>query len=355
MPRSSPNAPPGGLPKATPVQDVAGGMVAILLEYVAELGVSQTAALRNTAIKTERLAEPGAAVFHGDFVTLLNNCLQLSDEPALVLRYGQRVTLTALGVLGYALLCCSDLKQLLGLLSRYHRLISPNCDIRVTAEREYMAMSVHGGMLGESVGPMDCELFFAAANACLHQLFSATQFKVKARFSYPAPAYAAAYREVLGGDVIFGSDDNKLLVSAELLSKPLHFGNPTMLKLYQHQCDELLAKMDNHAEYVRSVKQILLATPGQFPTIETVAGQLNLGVRTLRRRLDAEGSSYKSIVRQLRCELAETYLRSSPLSIFEIADMLGYEDVSNFRRAFIQWKGVSPAQYRKQNAQLSSA
>jgi AraC-like DNA-binding protein len=262
------------------------------------------------------------------------------------LYYGQRVTLTALGVLGYALLCCSDLKQLLDLLSRYHRLISPNCDIRVATEGEYVAMSVHGGMLGETIEPMDCELFFAAANACLHHLFAETQFNVKARLTYPAPAYAEAYRELFG-DAIFDCDENKLLVGAELLSKPLHFGNPTMLKLYQHQCDEVLAKIDQSAEFVRKVKQVLLATPGEFPAIEAVAAQLNLGVRTLRRRLDAEGASYKGIVQQLRCELAETYLRASPLSIFEIADMLGYHDVSNFRRAFIHWKGVSPAQYRR--------
>lgn len=347
MPREPTRELAKGLRQAAPFQDVPGGMVAILLEYVAGLGVSSTEALRDTSIKTELLAEPGATVFHDDFVTLLNNCLSLTDEPALVLYYGQRVTLTALGVLGYALLCCSDLKQLLDLLSRYHLLISPNCDIRVAAEEDYVAMSIHGSMLGTSTEPADCELFFAAANACLHHLFAETQFKVKARFTYPAPAYAAAYRELFGDDVLFDCAENKLLVGAELLSKPLHFGNPTMLKLYQHQCDEVLAQIDQGAEYVRRVKQVLLATPGEFPTIGAVAAQLNLGVRTLRRRLDAEGTSYKNIVQQLRCELAETYLRASPLSIFEIADMLGYQDVSNFRRAFIHWKGVSPAQYRR--------
>ncbi|MGI9287282.1 MAG: AraC family transcriptional regulator [Pseudomonadales bacterium] len=335
------------LQQTVSVQEVPGGMAAILLEYVAELGVSQAAALRGTSVKAELLAEPGAAVFHDDFVTILNNCLCLTEEPALFLHYGQRVTLTALGVLGYALLCCSDLKQLLDLLSRYHLLISPNCDIRVATEGDYVAMSVHGGMLGKTIEPMDCELFFSAANACLHHLFAETQFKVKAHFTYPAPSYAAAYEDQFGDDVLFNCVENKLLVSAELLSKPLHFGNPTMLKLYQHQCDEVLAQMDQSAEYMRRVKQELLAMPGEFPAIEVVAAQLNLGVRTLRRRLAAEGTSYKSIVRQLRCELAETYLRASPLSIFEIADMLGYQDVSNFRRAFIHWKGVSPAQYRK--------
>lgn len=338
---------PGKLQQAALLQDVPGGMVAILLEYVATLGVSAKEALRGTRIKTELLAEPGAAVFHDDFVTLLDNCLRLTDEPALVLHYGQRVTLTALGVLGYALLCCSDLKQLLDLLSRYHLLISPNCDIRVAAEQDYVVMSVHGGMLGTTIEPVDCELFFAAANACLHNLFAETQFNVKVRFAYPAPAHAAAYRQQFGDDVQFDCAENKLLVSAELLSKPLQFANPAMLKLYQHQCDEVLAKMDQSAEYTRMVKQLLLATPGEFPVIEAVAAQMNLGVRTLRRRLDAEGASYKSIVQQLRCELAETYLRASPLSIFEIADMLGYQDVSNFRRAFIHWKGVSPAQYRR--------
>lgn len=342
-----PEKPAASLQSALRHQDVPGGMVAILLDYVAELGVSPAAALRGTDISTGVLSAPGAAVFHDDFVALLHNCVRLSNQPALVLRYGQRVTLTALGVLGYALLCCSDLRQLLDLLSRYHRLISPNCDIHVATEDEYVVMSVRGGMLGLTIEPADCELFFAAANACLHQLFAEAQFNVKARLAYPAPAYAAVYHELFGDDVLFNCDENRLLISSELLSKRLQLGNPAMLRLYQHQCDGLLAQMDQSAEYTRRVKQLLLDSPGQFPGIDRVASQLNLGVRTLRRRLEAEGTSYKSLVQQLRCELAESYLGASPLSIFEIADMLGYQDVSNFRRAFVSWKGVSPAQYRR--------
>jgi AraC-like DNA-binding protein len=60
-----------------------------------------------------------------------------------------------------------------------------------------------------------------------------------------------------------------------------------------------------------------------------------------------EGTSYQQIVHELRRQLAETWLRDGMLSVAEIAGMLGYADISNFRRAFIGWTGHSPARYRR--------
>ena len=95
------------------------------------------------------------------------------------------------------------------------------------------------------------------------------------------------------------------------------------------------------------IRKYLLATPGRFPPFEEAADHLHVSPRTLRRRLDEEGTNYQRIVHELRRQLAETYLRDSMLSIAEIADMLGYNDVSNFRRAFLSWTGRSPAAYRR--------
>jgi AraC-like DNA-binding protein len=69
--------------------------------------------------------------------------------------------------------------------------------------------------------------------------------------------------------------------------------------------------------------------------------------RTLRRRLEEEGTTYQRIVHELRRQIAVTYLRDSMMSVAEIAEMLGYTDISNFRRAFLGWTGQSPAGYRR--------
>jgi AraC-like DNA-binding protein len=68
--------------------------------------------------------------------------------------------------------------------------------------------------------------------------------------------------------------------------------------------------------------------------------------RTLRRRLDEEGTSFRSLLEEVRQALAEELLATGGLSLEEIAERLGYGEVSNFIHAFKRWKGVPPRQYR---------
>ena len=101
-------------------------------------------------------------------------------------------------------------------------------------------------------------------------------------------------------------------------------------------------------DIISRVNRHLLSTPGEFPKLDAVAGRLCLGARTLRRRLQELGTGYQQILDEVRRELAIEYLRTTSLTVQEIAELLGYSEVTNFRRAFLRWVEVSPYQYRKQ-------
>ena len=85
---------------------------------------------------------------------------------------------------------------------------------------------------------------------------------------------------------------------------------------------------------------------GQYPQLEQMAAMLNLSTRTYRRRLEAEGTSFQCLLDRVRLRHALTYLRKPENSIADTAAALGFTDASNFRRAFIQWCGESPTQWR---------
>ena len=114
----------------------------------------------------------------------------------------------------------------------------------------------------------------------------------------------------------------------------------------------VLNRMVVGEDIVSKVNRQLLSGSGEFPKLEVVARCLCLGARTLRRRLQELGTSYQQILNNVRRELAVEYLRTSSLTVQEIADLLGYSEVTNFRRAFMRWVEVSPYQYRKQFASV---
>jgi AraC-like DNA-binding protein len=85
-----------------------------------------------------------------------------------------------------------------------------------------------------------------------------------------------------------------------------------------------------------------------------VARHVGLGPRTLRRRLASLNLSLFTLIEQARTELACDALRGSS-AIKEIADRLGFSEVSAFHRAFKRWTGTTPGQYRNAHRRSASA
>jgi len=83
-----------------------------------------------------------------------------------------------------------------------------------------------------------------------------------------------------------------------------------------------------------------------YPTVERTARTLGLSPRTLQRRLDAAGSSYREVVLSCRFERACQLLADSRLVVSQISTALGYADPSSFSRFFLCRSGRSPRAYR---------
>jgi len=76
-----------------------------------------------------------------------------------------------------------------------------------------------------------------------------------------------------------------------------------------------------------------------------------MSVRTLRRRLKEEGSSYRELLDEIRYGLAREYLGQTQLPLEEISGLLGYTEAGNFSHAFKRWSGMSPREWRVQQSQ----
>ncbi len=73
---------------------------------------------------------------------------------------------------------------------------------------------------------------------------------------------------------------------------------------------------------------------------------LRLSRRTLQRRLHAEKTSFQTVLREVRAELAVNYLSDARLKLREVAMLLGYSNISSFTTAFKSWYDMPPAEYR---------
>lgn len=68
--------------------------------------------------------------------------------------------------------------------------------------------------------------------------------------------------------------------------------------------------------------------------------------RTLRRKLEAEDTSFAEILDDMRLSLALECLKGTNMTTEHIAELIGYDNATNFRRAFKRWTGKTPREYR---------
>ncbi|MDX5297512.1 MAG: helix-turn-helix transcriptional regulator, partial [Gammaproteobacteria bacterium] len=79
-----------------------------------------------------------------------------------------------------------------------------------------------------------------------------------------------------------------------------------------------------------------------------MARTLHMSERSLRRQLELDGTGWRRLVDEVLQEMACDLLHTSPLSVQQVAEQLGYAEPSSFSHAFKRWTGVSPEQYRRQ-------
>jgi AraC-like DNA-binding protein len=108
-----------------------------------------------------------------------------------------------------------------------------------------------------------------------------------------------------------------------------------------------------HQRFSSVVRSMIDASTEAPPTMERVAHDLHVDTRTLRRRLAAEGTSYRSLLGDARASMAAYLLADPSLTIDKVASRLGYHDAAALSKAFHRWYGQSPGTFRSDKRVMS--
>jgi AraC-like DNA-binding protein len=320
---------------------------AILTDIAVEHGAERGKLLAAAGIAVEDLSCADAHFSSQQLKTLVQEAKQQTAEPALCLYFGEQLTLTSHGVLGYALMSCRNIQQAVDLLIKYHRLLLNDISLSVRRDNDHIIIEYQpreSALIGQSD---DCELFFACVISSVKHMLHRQDFSCEIRLDYPAPAHAERYEALLGPYIHFSQSHCQVSFAADWLELQPVFANPVMLTLYEQQCEQLLQRMEQGAGLEEKVRQYLIASQN-FSSLQQTAEHFHMSPRTFRRRLTQESTAFQDILDKVRRQLAETYLSDRSITIEHTAELLGFHDVSNFRRAFIRWTGMSPAAFKRQ-------
>ena len=320
---------------------------AILVRIGQEKGLSQDALLKNTEIAPEAFSDPKALLTYQQVIILTNNILTLSNEPTLGLELGQAININQYGMLGYAILSCANVRQALNLGLKYHVLIDPAFNFEVIDQGELTSVRLTSHIPIESIYNFLCDIFLSNFIS-LGRFLTGLEISPKAiNINRPKPEFSEKFEQFFAGTPInWDQSRTEIVFDSSLMDAPTTLADEATAKMAESQCAEILARMGPREGIVVKVRRILLSNPGHFPPIETVASHLATSTRTLSRSLQEVSTSYQKILDEVRKEMAIEYLKTSGLPIEEIAALIGYNDPSNFRKAFKRWTGNPPSYYR---------
>lgn len=145
----------------------------------------------------------------------------------------------------------------------------------------------------------------------------------------------------------FGATGNRLHFTAELLSQPLKQDQQSLQEFVANPNLVMISREFEQSSWQARVQKIIDRDLSQIPGFEAIAKQLDIHPQTLRRRLHSEGLEFRELKNLARRDAAIDLLLRTGLSIEAIAAQLGFNESSNFIRAFRQWTGVTPYSYRK--------
>ncbi len=321
---------------------------ALLARLGQEQGLVQADCLAATTLTDAVLADPGATVIAADELQIARNLIRhLGADKPLGLEAGLRYHLTAYGIWGYALLSSPTLRSAIDIGLRYLDLTSTFCRVHSELRGDELWLILDDQDIPSDLRRFMVERDSAAIMTIQRELFAQAVPVNAIGFRFPAPAYAERLQEIFGVAPRYDAQCNYAVFDSGLLDSPLPQANPATAAFCESQCQLLLSERLARSGVAAQVRGFLLKKPGNMPGMSEAARALGHSLRTLHRRLQAEGTSFRALTEEVRETLAEELLQSNYLSLEEVADRLGYAESSSFIHAFKRWKGYPPRVYSR--------
>ena len=311
-------------------------------------GVDQRQLLASIGLNPDSENEPKRMLADTVYYDMLERIAEMIDVTDLSVRTGASMRLDEYGALGLAWKAAPTLLGSYSRVERFARLWTSVVEYELRPSDRGTLFVLHRSGERRLGMRLSNEATLASAVSISRQVSPVPFAPIEVHLKHPRPRTVAFHERDFGCPVYFGSDLDALLLSPASLSQPNKFGDEGITRfLDRHLEDELRDVADDMSIEVLAKDVIARSLSEGLPNMADVARTLGLSVRSLHRRLAADGLSFRTVTEETRQELAEGLLRDERYSLSEIAFLTGFSEQSAFNRAFKRWIGRTPAQHRK--------
>ena len=329
-------------------QGIPGVYGLLLLDVVSRWGYTADTLFTPFQLNSEKLAEPDFRIPTTVANQLFQHALMLTGESTLGYHLGTQMRISIHGFIGYAIMTANDITDALVLANRFVQLRLPFLQIYFSTFAEKATLQIRSDVTLEPLRSEICIALTIGIISMAKAITGVNDLGGETDFDFPQPEGFERYMTKFPNHQ-FRFDQPHLLMSfdKQYLALKMVNADPIASQIAINQCEAELSALGERRRLSMAVRDILTHSEQHYLSIENVAYRLHMSDRTLKRQLATEGTSFSTIVDEVRYRHATSLLSRTDYTLEQIADELGYSDVANFSRAFKRWSGRSPSNWRK--------
>lgn len=314
-------------------------------------GVSLAELERQCGVQRPQPGDCATIIPASDMHRMFEVSQALSGDPRIGLSAGRAIGATGFHLVGHLVLASATLKQAIDVVLR----VQPQVRRRSPRIDELAGRTLRLGLLnGECALSAGARVEAEFAGVVLHDFVlhffaNASQVRPIVEFPFAAPEDTQPYLDMFPGGVRFGGEGTFVYFPRSALAGRRSGADAALREQLLQLALQQYGGANTEADWTSRVRSVLRAqsTP-RLADAHTLASRLGVSVRGLGRRLAREGSSLTSLLEEALFERAKLLLETPDTTVAQVADTLGYAELSSFFRAFRRWSGgLTPAAYRR--------
>jgi len=330
--------------------------VAYVRDYLLDRGVDPDPVCQQCGIEIRQGEEYDTPLPVARIAALLEAAAEATDNPAMGMSMGQAYHYEASSLLILAMLAAPSVKEGIRCLHRYDRFVDTGIETSFNFDgpqaefgaRLLVADHVPVAQLNEYLMSFIAQILFTATRKPVP--FS------EVWFYHRNDQNRARLEQIFKVPVKYGQETNKLFFDREYLQERFFSSNQLLYEILVNAMKTYFVSINRDNGFLDVVcREIIRCGSSESPGTERIAKQLAMSPRTLRRKLAEEGHNFQSAKNLARETRARYFLSRTNLPLSEIAFELGFSELSAFSRAFRNWVGETPQQFRDNYKQMLSA
>lgn len=322
----------------------------VLLSILLEDGIEEEKLFYGLQLSRSDFIDDDCRISPTQNIRFIKNALIASKDPHLGWRFGKQIQVTTLGILGYAVMASGNVTSAINTLTTFFKIREPSFDlgmIDVLPDPESRILDVHESYDFGEIRYFMLSCIISAFDSVFKSLTQETTVIKRVEISCEEPESWQNQAHFVQFPIVFNSARTRIFLDKVLLTKDMPAADPHTERTTIQICQQILNAVENQSGIIKEVNEFIIKNVGGYPSLTDTANYLNMSPRTLRRELRKSGTTYQRMLDSIRASIAKELLLNTTKTTSEIAIELGYNDASNFNRAFKVWTGVSPGKFRR--------